>query len=142
MGTRSLTFVTEDHETPIICMYRQMDGYPEGMGKDLFEFLDGLVVTNGIGLGDGRRTANGAGCLAAQLVARFKRGAGGIYLHTPKKFMDCGQEYEYVVNVSFDTRQIDVSVYNKPYDGRRKTLFTGSVEDYGIWLALHTKEVA
>ena len=31
MGTRSLTYVYEN-EAPIICMYRQFDGYPSGHG--------------------------------------------------------------------------------------------------------------
>ena len=38
MGTRSLTFVYDGDE-PIVNMYRQFDGYPEGHGQELAEFL-------------------------------------------------------------------------------------------------------
>ena len=38
MGTRSLTFVY-DGDKPIINMYRQFDGYLEGHGLELAEFL-------------------------------------------------------------------------------------------------------
>ena len=35
MGTRSLTYVYDDYSvnTPIMCMYRQHDGYPTGHGE-------------------------------------------------------------------------------------------------------------
>ena len=81
MGTRSLTFVY-DGEKPIVNMYRQFDGYPSGHGLELAEFLTSFdEVVNGLPVGDNRRLANGMGCLAAQLVAKFKVGCGGIYLH-------------------------------------------------------------
>jgi len=47
MGTRSLTYVYEG-ETPIMCMYRQFDGYLEGHGQELANFLNELTVGNGI----------------------------------------------------------------------------------------------
>ena len=44
MGTRSLTFVYEDNK-PIVNMYRQFDGYPEGHGQELADFLlSGAVI--------------------------------------------------------------------------------------------------
>jgi hypothetical protein len=62
-------------------MYRQYDGYPEGHGVDLAEFLDDFNVVNGLGANTyPKKTANGCGCLAAQLVQHFKDGPGGIYL--------------------------------------------------------------
>ena len=101
MGTRSLTFVYTDHygtttgPEPIINMYRQFDGYPTGHGAELATFLTSFeAITNGIPIGDTRKLANGMGCLAAQLVAHFKTGAGGFYLY-PVSSIDCGQEYEY-----------------------------------------------
>ena len=71
MGTRSLTFVTENEAMPILCMYRQMDGYPSGHGADLAEFLAPIKMVNGLG-SDAESVANGTGCLAAQIVAHFK----------------------------------------------------------------------
>ena len=97
MGTRCLTFVYNDKQ-PILNLYRQYDGYPEGHGKELGEFLKGLEITNGISKETkGKRTANGMSCLAAQLVAHFKNSVGGFYIHSIES-KDCGQEYEYHVS--------------------------------------------
>lgn len=99
MGTRSLTFVYSESKpgekaTPIINMYRQYDGYPSGHGAELAEFLNSGRLINGLqGLGK-ERQFNGMGCLAAQLVANFKDGAGQFYLE-PVTATDCGQDYEY-----------------------------------------------
>jgi hypothetical protein len=93
MGTRSLTFVY-DGETPIINMYRQYDGYPTGHGAEIAEFLAPFNMVNGLQLNETRKVANGMGCLAAQLVANFKDGAGQFYLY-PTSAVDCGQDYEY-----------------------------------------------
>ena len=80
MGTRSLTHVIEtwndktgkQKKQCLMTMYRQYDGYPSGMGDELADFLKDGVVVNGIGMDEKRRVFNGAGCLAAQLVAHFK----------------------------------------------------------------------
>jgi hypothetical protein len=131
MGTRSITRVIEDGK-PIVAMYRQMDGYPTGHGKDLADFLSGMRLTNGISVGaDNSRTANGYGCLAAQMVAHFKDGPGGFYLqHVGVK--DAGQEYEYDVSGSFGNPPSPpmVSVYEKEYKKPRKLVFSGDVDAF------------
>lgn len=73
MGTRSLTRIIDSNGDCIINMYRQFDGYPSGHGRDLFDFLDGFNIVNGYNGQEGPKAANGAGCLAAQLVTHFKR---------------------------------------------------------------------
>lgn len=96
MGTRSLTFVyDEDDKTPIVNMYRQFDGYPSGHGADLADFLLPLRLVNGFSR-DTENLANGMGCLAAQMVAKFKVGVGGFYSFSVKN-KDLGQDYEYHV---------------------------------------------
>ena len=100
MGTRSLTYVYSEwdgEKTPIMCMYRQYDGYMEGHGLELAEFLAPFTVVNGLGMNETRQVANGMGCLAAQMVAHFKTEAGQFYLYPPELNQDCGQEYEYHV---------------------------------------------
>jgi hypothetical protein len=78
-------------------MYRQMDGYPEGHGAELVSFLEGMVITNGINLGNQpEKSANGMECLAAQLVSHFKTGVGGFYLY-PENSDD--EEYNYVIEL-------------------------------------------
>lgn len=119
MGTRSLTFVYEDNKA-IINMYRQYDGYPEGHGAELAEFLGQFAaITNGIRVGETRKTANGMGCLAAQLVANFKTEVGGFYLY-PTSAKDCGQDYEYHVYQD--------KVVVKEFGG--KTLFKGAWDEF------------
>lgn len=101
MGTRSLTYIYNgtkaDIGKPMVCMYRQFDGYPSGHGQELAEFLLSGRLVNGIsGMGKVRQF-NGMGCLAAQLVSELKDGAGNIYLFAPELGQDCWQEYEYHV---------------------------------------------
>jgi len=95
MGTRSLTFVYEDTK-PILNMYRQFDGYVSGHGQELAEFLLSGKMVNGIPVGKDELFFNGMGCLAAQLIANFKKGSGGFYIY-PVDCGDCWQEYEYHV---------------------------------------------
>ena len=128
MGTRSLTFVKEGSSI-IINMYRQFDGYPSGHGKELAEFLAPIKMVNGIGATD-ERIANGAGCLAAQIVAHFKDGPGGIYLE-PASATDCGQDYEYHITAD-GTNDLTIEVKEIVIFGptRRKTIFKGSVAEF------------
>lgn len=51
MGTRSIvTFKSEWDGEEICAIYRQFDGYPEGRGKELANFLDGYRIGNGIAI--------------------------------------------------------------------------------------------
>lgn len=99
MGTRSLTYVYESYQeehTPVVCMYRQYDGYLEGHGLELASFLTRGRLVNGLS-GRDQMVFNGMGCLAAQMVANFKTEAGQFYLHSTQLNQDAGQEYEYHV---------------------------------------------
>lgn len=121
MGTRHLTFVYGESDTVMLCMYGQWDGYPSGHGADLAQFLNSFdEIVNGVPLGDKRRLANGMGCLAAQLVAHFKKDVGGFYIHPPELNQDCWQDYEYHIR------------YNsvKVTDSRGYSLFNGTWKDF------------
>lgn len=93
MSTRSLTRVhSGDLDSPIlVSIYQQSDGYFEGVGEDLKEFLNGFTIVNGISIDIPRKSANGMECLAAQLVSHLKHGIGGTYITTPGNI----QEYNY-----------------------------------------------
>ena len=104
MGTRSLTKVISTWENksgkkqrkPITCMYRQYDGYISGHGAELAEWLNQYTVVNGMGMDETRKIANGMDCLAAQMFAHFKDGAGGIYcMHPDAK--DVFEDYLYEI---------------------------------------------
>lgn len=130
MSTCSLTFVKDDTNRVVMNMYRQCDGYPSGLGTELYEFLKDIKIVNGIVPGS-EKIANGAGCLAAQIVAHFKDGPGGVYLHHPSS-KDCGQDYEY--HITADTSGITVKVMEAAWTGHRaKTLYQGDLEGFGAF---------
>jgi hypothetical protein len=133
MGTRSLTFVYDStgdngESEPIMCVYRQFDGYPSGHGHELAQFLDSKTLVNGFGGVDLEVEANGMSCLAAQLVVQLKHGVGGIYIYAPVLGRDYGQDYEYHVY------EDKVIVYHDfPYEGNRydqEPLFEGTWEEF------------
>lgn len=129
MSTHSLTLIYDDNlVNPFFSMYRQYDGYPSGHGADLAEFLKPFTMVNGLGLGgdNGSKIANGAGCLAAQIVAHFKNGPGGIYIQ-PATARDCWQDYEYHIYVD-DTNPLTIKVIS--CGGHNNTLFAGDVEAF------------
>ena len=145
MGTRCLTRINTASGDKIINLYRQFDGYPSGHGKDLFDFLSGFEIVNGYTGREGPKAANGAGCLAAQLVAHFKdrkneserrrdgKVIGGFYLYPVEK-TDLGQDYEYVITVTevewgSDT-QPSINVEVVSYG---KSQFKGGLMEFGAW---------
>lgn len=101
MGTRSLTHVKDDVWNPedepktLVTIYRQYDGYPTGMGKDLASFLSPFEIVNGFGV-ETAGIANGMGCLAAQLIKHLKDGVGNVYIY-PADSTGVGEEYVYTV---------------------------------------------
>lgn len=97
MGTRSLTRIF-DNDKQIACIYRQHDGYPDGHGKDMADFIQSGTFVNGIPFGIEGRLFNGIGCFAVQLVSYLKGDeAGGVYLY-PADAKDRGEEYVYEIH--------------------------------------------
>lgn len=96
MGTRSLTTIKDENQNPLLSFYRQLDGYFEGHGKELQDFLTEFKIVNGYGIAPGDKVANGMGCLAAQIIAHFKHGIGGIYIvsHTDT------QQFNYTISLN------------------------------------------
>jgi len=143
MGTRSLTTFIDTYEgknkkgeevtkkVKIVTMYRQMDGYPEGHGLELAEFLAGGKMVNGIGLTENQLVFNGMGCLAAQCVAHFKDGPGGFYLHRGGT-INCWEQYRYEVITNGEGKDVTLRCYDV-YD--KKWIFEGTpqgfIEKYG-----------
>ena len=93
MGTRStVRFFNEYSEKPILSVYQQYDGYIEGVGHELANWLLKKKVINGIY------------CLASQYVAEHKKKIGGFYLTTE----DDTQDYNYEVRLVDEKFQIKV----------------------------------
>jgi len=142
MGTRSLTYIEESfavadeennnevHEEKqnILCMYRQYDGYLSGHGAELAEFLQDFNVVNGYNSDTPKRSANGMGCLAAQLITHFKDGIGNIYIHHPDD-KDCGEEYTYTIY------EKDGKVRIRAYDVWAKNIIFDGTPEYMLALA-------
>lgn len=129
MGTRSLTRIFDEDGKELCCIYRQMDGYPDGHGQELADFLKGFNMVNGLG-GEKGKVANGYGCLAAQAIAHLKDGPGSIYLY-PAGIRDCGESYEYHVRPGAagpSTSGPVIAVF-EAY-GKRKKLFECKPEEY------------
>ena len=133
MGTRALTFVYEG-DKPLVNLYRQYDGYPTGHGAELAQFLSEFHITNGISSGETRRTANGMGCLAAQVVAFFKESVGGFYIHSVDA-TECGQDYEYHVYQKDKELRVRVTdrgcnFFGLTMSDTNESLFDGSVSEF------------
>ena len=134
MGTRSLTIFQEKEE--IAVLYRQFDGYPEGHGRELAEFLAGFKVTHG--KIEKPRTANGMQCLAAQIIAHFKTGPGEFYL-MPAGRRRAGEEYRYTVYgvspMEPHIRAEAVTCFEMLLEGETVTLlFDGPASSMLTWL--------
>ncbi len=95
MGTRSIIRVIADDQV-YVHMYQQFDGYLAGVGKELFDLLKDMHIVNGYNDSTPKPFANGAGCLAAQIVAHFKAKPGGCYLQPVDSD---GEEFNYDVIV-------------------------------------------
>ena len=97
MGTRSTTKFIEkrgDKKVELVNIYQQWDGYVEGKGYDLANFLKSKKIINGISSGKNNSNyANGFGCLIAQYIKEFKEEVGNLYITD----LDNKQEYNYEV---------------------------------------------
>lgn len=116
MGTRSITIVRDGNNKKIIEIYQQFDGDPNGVGKDLLDFIKGGKMGNGIsGSPKIGEYFNGINDFTAQLIARFKDSVGGLYLHAPTPDnTDYGNFYgaEYVYEIDSELNITCQSVYS------------------------------
>jgi hypothetical protein len=137
MGTRSTYRIIEqwkDDETKkvenneLCLVYRQYDGYPEGHPFETAEWLAGGRVVNGLGLSEEQLVFNGAGCLAAQLIAKFKDGPGGTYMHSLDSRGKCWEDYLYDIIVKPD-RSIEYVCYEN-YGDIPTEIFRGTPQEF------------
>ena len=132
MGTRSSYRVIEKVktvETPLLSLYIQYDGYPDGHPLDVAHWLSGGKVVNGIPFMEKEEILfNGAGCLAAQLVAKLKNGPGGAYIEPLKARGNSGEEYLYDIVVDFSKQDIKFIAYEN-YDEPKK-FFEGTPQEF------------
>lgn len=133
MGTRSTYRIIEEYsigkkvkktkQNELCLIYRQFDGYPEGHPLETAEWLASGKVVNGLGMKDTELVFNGAGCLAAQLIARMKEGPGGTYIHSLKSRGESWEDYLYDIIVKED-RTIEYVCYDN--NEHKDVLFRGT----------------
>lgn len=105
-----------DEPNPIVCsFYRHHDGYPEGHGKDMANWLKGKRLVNGKGadytIG---RDYNGAGCMAVCLMAHIHDEHTESIRTIPTGHGGMGEEFTYDVRykdgrffVEWDGQSVD-----------------------------------
>jgi len=127
MGTRARINVYEGDKI-LVSIYRQMDGYPSGLGEELKAFLSGLKLVNG--LSGVRAVANGMGCLAAQVVAHLKDGAGSIYIR------DTGPEShgeQYVYNLYDVDGRVWITVFEDEWEEEAMVpVYNGFIDEFVV----------
>ena len=120
---------TKKVENNELCLvYRQYDGYPEGHPFETTEWLAGGRVVNGLGLNEEQLVFNGAGCLAAQMIAKFKEGPGGTYMHSLSSRGKCWEDYLYDIIVKPD-RSIEYVCYEN-YSDEPTEIFRGTPQEF------------
>ena len=86
---------SEKPDKYMVSIYNHYDGYPEGLGVTLANYLNGRIIVNGLGK-DQCRVFNGLGCMAASRIAELKEEAGNVYIEDPERKHDW-IDYEYYV---------------------------------------------
>lgn len=101
MGTSSSTKFIERYKEGkeiILCnVYQQYDGYLEGVGLELIDFLKSKELVNGIPYEKQDSCFNGMGCLTAQYIKKYKGSSRGLYL----VHLDNCQEYNYEIILDY-----------------------------------------
>lgn len=139
MGTRCVTVITHNWDGDEVVhdasIYRHWDGYLDGHGQWLADFLEDAVVTNGAIEGD--KNFNGPGRLASGIVAALV--ADGHDPDLQGQNIICGQEYEYHIHVKYGANggKLSVRVLDGPMtafgcggEDCTNEVFKGTVEEY------------
>lgn len=133
MGTRStITFCekVDDKIIPYVNIYQQYDGYLEGVGKELCEWLENKIIVNGFSLFDKRDIANGVGCLVAQFISDKKNGVGNFYIYPIGESKDyCDYNYTVIIDETYSERKLkDITTIEVDSWGR-KPFFKGTIQE-------------
>ena len=143
MGTRSTYRIIEQYtddksqkvmNQEICLVYRQFDGYPSGHPLETAEWLASGKVVNGYGNTDTLQF-NGAGCLAAQLVAKYKDGVGGTYIQSLKSRGNSWEDYLYDIIVKEDN-SIEYVCYEN--GKKKKEIYRGTPSGFVLQYSKET----
>lgn len=139
MGTRARVNVFDGNQI-LVSIYRQMDGYPNGLGREVAEFCAARTIVNGYSPAmTAKNHVNGMGCLAAQLIEHLKGGdIGSIYIRDTSPDSH-GERYSYNLRnkdgqIWMDVLAGSVTMFGLPGDteAEMKTIFSGFAKDFKI----------
>lgn len=110
----------------LVQVYRHCDGYVEGLGYELAEWLLKKKMINGISFNQSMKEyANGLGCLAAEFIHDFKTDLGDVYI------CETGdRDFPYLYHVVIDddvngATPVDNICMITVYDWNGKVIFFG-----------------
>lgn len=121
MGTRSTTTVYDENGQPLVCLYRQYDGYYTAHGAELAKFLAEMRVVNGMGSSMPTKVANGMGCLAAQLIAHFKKNVGSFYI------VPVGNTQEYNYSIRYVNGRVTLNGFSDSEPSKSFKLYSDEI---------------
>jgi hypothetical protein len=100
MGTRAIIAIKEKEDDEDYCtIYKQFDGYPDGLGVELLEYVKDTLVVNGFSSEHKFHKAfNGIGDFCASLVSYFKTDIGDFYIEKSGS-RNMGEEFIYTIIV-------------------------------------------
>ena len=106
MGTRCVTnFYDSDSKELKATIYRQVDGYPTGHGKELYDWLNELLATEKLPY----KFAYADKLATLFVVEFYNRGNLGIYIKEPG-FLASDIEYVYDVFYVQDEQRFEIRV--------------------------------
>ena len=125
-------------------IYHHYDSYPDHLGVGLAKFLSDIRVVNGLNKDEGTITANGIGCLAAQVLTHLKLGRhyelektninrSGDKIQEGNVYLDIAGakrgdiEYTYYI-WAVDGKDIWISIFEGFGDPNENCIFVGKPE--------------
>ena len=147
MATRGIVRLTEreagvsfnEHPEKVHTqIYHHYDSYPDHLGVGLAKFLSDIRVVNGLNKDESTISANGIGCLAAQVLTHLKLGRhyglekgdkiqeGNVYLDWPGTER-CDIEYTYYI-WAVDGKDIWISIFSGGLGHNPNCEFVGKPE--------------
>ena len=125
-------------------IYHHYDSYPDHLGVGLAKFLSDIRVVNGLNKDEGTISANGIGCLAAQVLTHLKLGRhyelektninrSGDKIQEGNVYLDIAGakrgdiEYTYYI-WAVDGKDIWISIFEGFGDPNENCIFVGKPE--------------
>ena len=140
MGTRSKTSFIEkrgDKLTHLVSIYQQYDGYIEGVGYEIANYILNKEIVNGIKLGDREtdKKANGFTCLIAQFIRDFKTEIGNLYITTENNIQEYNYDIIFNSDLYFSKGFFDDTINTDEYfevivtDWNKQVIFKGTLKE-------------